>query len=71
MVNDSDMKKGLFVFGLFLSSALAGPNWMPANMKLRRVLGAYYLVKREYDGILRPYNFLNAFSKVSTYIFVF
>ena len=66
ILSDLDMRIALFVFCFFLSSALAGPNWVPANMNLRRVIGAYNLVKREYDGILRPYNFLNAFSKVST-----
>ena len=59
------MKTAVFIFGLFLASALAGPDWIPASLNLRRVIGAYTLVKHEFEGVLDPYVLLEGYTKVS------
>lgn len=52
------------VFVLCFSVAWALP-WRPASLNLRRVIGAYNLVSREYAGQLTPYALVRAYSKVS------
>ena len=51
------------MFVLCFSAALALP-WRPASINLRRVIGAYNLVSREYEGRLTPYALVRAYSKV-------